>query len=107
MEARQANHKALVRSGWPQYADNRRYFQLKPYGRVYTAFVKGKGFWMHIEGGSRVAFGRHYDTALKALVRILEPEEERIDVVDNHPAPPPVVKVRAKSLATAVSTMSA
>jgi hypothetical protein len=43
---------------------------------VYTAFVKGKGFWMHLEGDNRVSFGRDYDSALKALVRVLEPDVE-------------------------------
>jgi hypothetical protein len=36
------NLEALYGHGWPRNADNRRYFHLKPYGRVYTAFVKGE-----------------------------------------------------------------
>jgi hypothetical protein len=58
------------------------HFCLKRYGRVHTAFARGEGFWMHLEAGSRVAFGREYDTALKGLVRIMEPGVENIELGD-------------------------
>jgi hypothetical protein len=77
---RRDNRNQLVANGWSERTDNQRHFHLKPYGRVYTAFVKGKGFWMHLEGDKRVAFGREYDTALKALVRILESYVESIEI---------------------------
>jgi hypothetical protein len=80
--ARHANHARLVANGWPTSTDNRRYFHLKPYGRVWVAYVQGKGFWMHLEGDDRVAFGQDNDAALKALVRILEPDVEQIEIVD-------------------------
>ena len=37
---------------------------------------------MHLEGDDRVAFGQDNDAALKALVRILEPDVEQIEIVD-------------------------
>jgi hypothetical protein len=33
---------------------------------------------MHLEADSRVAFGANYDAALKAMVRVLEPNVEEI-----------------------------
>ena len=72
------NRAALLANGWPEGPDNQRYFYLKPYGRVLTAYIKGKGFWMHLEADSRVAFGQTYEAALKAMVRMLEPEAEEI-----------------------------
>jgi hypothetical protein len=33
---RLANLEALHGHGWPRNADNRRYFHLKPYGRVHS-----------------------------------------------------------------------
>jgi hypothetical protein len=33
---------------------------------------------MRLEGNDRVVFGRDYDSALKALVRMLEPDAEEI-----------------------------
>jgi hypothetical protein len=74
------NRARLLANGWPENPSNQRYFWLKPYGRVLTAFVKGKGFYFHLESDPRVAFGRDYETALKAMVRILEPDAENIEV---------------------------
>lgn len=76
-----ANRQAMLANGWPLRPDNQRYFELKPYGRIMTAFVKGKGFWMHLQGDSRVAFAQGYEGALKALIRLLEPEVESIELV--------------------------
>jgi hypothetical protein len=80
-ESRKDNHANLIANGWPNQTDNQRHFFLKPYGRVYTAFVRGKGFWMHLEGDTRVAFGREYDAAVRALIRIIEPGVESIVIV--------------------------
>ena len=81
-ETRKDNRQKLIAHGWPGRTDNQRHFWLKPYGRVYIAYVRGEGFWMHLEGDDRVAFGRDNDAALKALVRILEPDVEQIEIVD-------------------------
>jgi hypothetical protein len=78
VEARRAAYATRRANGWPERTDNQRHFNLRPYGRVYTAFVKDKGFWMRLEGNDRVVFGRDYDSALKALVRMLEPDAEEI-----------------------------
>jgi hypothetical protein len=81
-EKRRDNRSELIAHGWPEQTDNQRHFWLKPYGRVYTAFVRDKGFWMHLEDDNRVAFGRDCDSALKALVRILEPDAESIEIIN-------------------------
>jgi hypothetical protein len=78
---RRENRNELVTNGWPERTDNQRHFWLKPYGRMYTAFVKGKGFCMHLEGDKRVAFGCGYNAALKGLIRLLEPDVESIEFV--------------------------
>jgi hypothetical protein len=78
LETRRDNRAELISNGWPEHTHNQRHFWLKPYGRVYTVFVRGEGFWMHLEGDSRAAFARGHCDALVALVGILEPDAEEI-----------------------------
>lgn len=75
-----ALRKGLLVNGWPERTDNTRFIFLKPYGRVAVAYVKDKGFWMHLESDSRVGFGRDNDSALRALVRQLEPDVEEMHI---------------------------
>lgn len=69
----------LRRNGWP---DGERgihgYFRLNPYGRVSTYFVRRRGFWMHLEGDGRIVHGPTRDACVDNLIRMLDPEVERI-----------------------------
>jgi hypothetical protein len=61
---------------------------------------------VHVEGDCRVAFGRDYDAAYQALVRILEPEAERIVMAGEVKAGELATSLRVPSCQT-VATVSA